>query len=125
MDLLRIGLHRRDVGSVRLSWSELKLFIQYAGTDSAFYRAKFPKSHQWDVQTEFLSAILNVLQWANWQRGGGKSEKPEWIKRPVEDEIIDLEVSIADRKAAHDNEIQRRREARGKRSKTRMEARVG
>lgn len=29
--------------------------------------------------------MLNALQWANWQRGGGKGEKPKPVKRPKED----------------------------------------
>lgn len=33
---------------------------------------------------DFLSAILVTGQWANWQRGGGRGDKPKPIKRPKE-----------------------------------------
>jgi hypothetical protein len=33
---------------------------------------------------DFLSAMLHSLQLANWQRGGGKGEKPKAVKRPME-----------------------------------------
>ena len=33
---------------------------------------------------DFMGAILNAVQWGNWQRGGGKGEKPTAVKRPRE-----------------------------------------
>ena len=89
--------------------------------NGAVYRAMNPKSHEWDVNTELLSAIFYVLQWANWQRGGGKGERPELVTRPNDNEkIVVGDVSIADRKAANEDEIARRRARRGAEQRTRM-----
>ena len=42
----------------------------------------YPKSWWWQPDMDFLAAILNALQWGNWQRGGGKGDKPKPVKRP-------------------------------------------
>lgn len=94
--------------------------------NGAVYRKLNPKSHEWDVNTEIMAAIFYVLQWANWQRGGGKGERPELLTRPRDDEkILVGDVSIADRKAAYESEIARRRKARGAANRTRMEVTDG
>ena len=89
------------------------------------YRARFPKSHTWTPDTELMSAILYVLQWANWQRGGGKGDKPELVERPEDDQPSRVEIplaSIQDRKAAFEAEMKRREEAAANRTmQTRME----
>jgi hypothetical protein len=73
-----------------------------------------------------MAAIFYVLQWANWQRGGGKGDRPELVKRPEDNtRTINADITIAERKTAHDNEIERRRKARGSASRTKMEAKVG
>jgi hypothetical protein len=33
---------------------------------------------------DFLSAMLVTGQWGNWQRGGGKGDKPKPVQRPKE-----------------------------------------
>lgn len=53
--------------------------------ESALYRSQYPKSWWWQPEFDFYSGMLNALQWANWQRGGGKGEKPKPVKRPKED----------------------------------------
>ena len=53
--------------------------------ECALYRAQYPNSWWWTPDMDFLSAILATGQWANWQRGGGKGDKPKPIKRPKED----------------------------------------
>lgn len=55
--------------------------------DSALYRALYPKSWWWTPVFDFLAAILNALQWGNWQRGGGKGDKPKPIKRPKDSAV--------------------------------------
>lgn len=36
----------------------------------------------WTTQTHLLASIIEVLQAANYQRGGGKGQKPKAIVRP-------------------------------------------
>ena len=52
--------------------------------DCAFYRAQYPSSWWWTSEMDFLAALLVTGQWANWQRGGGKGDKPKPVKRPKE-----------------------------------------
>jgi hypothetical protein len=84
----------------------------------------YPKSHDWDVGTELMAAVLYVLQWSNWQRGGGKGEKPELISRPQEGEkmVVSDAVSIDERKAANENELAKRRARRAGAERTQMVA---
>lgn len=51
---------------------------------SAYFRARFPNSWWWTPDHDFLALVLVTLQGANWQRGGGKGDKPKQIKRPSE-----------------------------------------
>ncbi len=116
-DLLRIGKHSRDVGSEELDWIEFRSFLEWMPptADSALFRARHPKSWNWDRNTELLSYILYAVQGANWQRAGGDTnpanQRPELIERPSEFDSIqepDTEVqefSIEDIRG----EIERRR----------------
>ena len=37
---------------------------------------------QWDPATQLLAVIVDLLNAANWQRGGGKGPRPKPIPRP-------------------------------------------
>lgn len=69
------------------TWADLRDFIKFLppNAESAVFRSSYPKSYWWTADHDFLSAILNALQWSNWQRGGGKGDKPKPVKRPKED----------------------------------------
>jgi hypothetical protein len=88
-------LHRRDIGTERLSWHELGVLTRHSGPDTSFYRHVNKKSWDWNANTEFLSAILYVLQWANWQRAGATVMRDT---RPIEE-----------RRRAQQDELARRR----------------
>ena len=109
------------------SWHDLKVFCRWLGPDSAYYRARNPQSWPWDANTEFLSAILYVLQWANFQRAGGQGEKPRMIKRPDSDRLASSKISLDERRRMQDAEIARRAEQakRRRRSVKRMESGSG
>jgi|688.fasta_scaffold407274_2 hypothetical protein len=84
--MTRTAFRLSDLGEV-FTWVDLRDFINHlpATQECALYRARFPKSWWWTPDMDFLSAILNTVQWANWQRGGNKSApKPKPIKRPKE-----------------------------------------
>lgn len=39
---------------------------------------------RWSDTEYLLAAIVDVLAWANWQRGQGKGPKPKPIRRPTD-----------------------------------------
>lgn len=49
---------------------------------SRFVRAAAGPQADWDSNEHLLAAILDTLQNANWQRGGGKGKRPKPIPRP-------------------------------------------
>lgn len=131
-DLLAIGLHRRDIGTERLSWHELRVLIEHSSRESAVFRARNPKSWPWSVDTDLLAGILFTLQGANWQRSGGRGEKPKPMERPKDRAnaptaaraVPDGDVTVGDQSSALDDMIARRRKQRDQPGK-RIGVRVG
>lgn len=82
--------------------------------ESAFYRARFPKSWWWTHETDFLALGLHAAQGANWQRSGGKGDPPSVVVRPHEDWEV---LQSSDTEAVPLDEIRdvlaRRRKDRG------------
>jgi hypothetical protein len=83
--MTKAGVRLADIGE-QFTWLDLRDFVGNLppSPDSAVYRAQYPKSWWWTPEFDFLAATLNALQWANWQRGSGKGEKPKPVKRPKE-----------------------------------------
>lgn len=100
------------------------MFVENLGVDSALYRARHPRTWRWGLDIEFLSAILHVLQQANWQRGGGKGNKPKPVRRPTDTKTLDAKIPMAERKRVMDDELARRRAARDRRGKGRRPKRI-
>lgn len=95
--------------------------MEHLDHKTALWRSKHPRSWPWSIDTEFLSAILFTLQGANWQRSGGKGDKPKFIKRPNDIQLPEDigEWDITAKKKALDDEVARRlarRTAREKRT---------
>lgn len=66
----------------------------------------------------FQAAQLHSLQWANWQRGGGRGSKPKPITRPIDAAVeIKTKDELYAKKQEFDDEIARRRAARDARSR--------
>jgi hypothetical protein len=104
-----------DLGET-FPWTDLRDFISHVPPvpECALYRAQYPKSWWWTADMDFLSAILVTGQWANWQRGGGKGDKPKPIKRP-KDVVMSRKQpktrqELQERKTKVQQEIRRRRE---------------
>lgn len=70
------------LGTKRLSWLDLAAIIHNCHPRSAIARAIAPDSAGWTVTDHLLAAVVDVGQVANWQRGGGKGQRPKPIKRP-------------------------------------------
>jgi hypothetical protein len=79
------GYTLNDLGET-LSWGDLKDFVNHLppSPSSAFYRHSFPESWWWTPELDFLSAVVTAVQWGNWQRGGGKGDKPRRVTKPVD-----------------------------------------
>jgi hypothetical protein len=79
------GYRLCDIGD-DFTWIDLRDFITHLppSQQSALYRSQHPKSWWWTPEIDFLGAALNAIQWGNWQRGGGKGDKPKPVKRPIE-----------------------------------------
>lgn len=84
---MQAGYRRRADGGwypacgVPLSWAELNILVRGWARDDRFHthRAAFP-DWEWDrVDNWFASQMLLALQGANWQRSGGKGERPKRV----------------------------------------------
>jgi len=74
-----------DIGD-QFTWPDLRDFIVNLPPtkDSAYYRSQHPESWWWTPEIDFLGAVMTAIQWGNWQRGGGRGDKPQPVKRPSE-----------------------------------------
>jgi hypothetical protein len=79
------GWRLADLGD-NFTWCDLRDFITNLppSQQSALYRQQHPQSWWWTPQIDFLGAVLTAIQWGNWQRGGGKGDKPQPVKRPAD-----------------------------------------
>ena len=87
-ELIRFGLRSRMLGNGRLTWGDVRVIVSNPPLDSPLRRA-FSDNHEWPwTRTDHLLAlVVDVLQLANWQRGGGKGSKPKPIPRPGSREV--------------------------------------
>jgi hypothetical protein len=84
--------------------------------ESAYFRARHPRSWWWTPDTDFLAAILCAVQGGNWQRGGGKGRQPEQITRPSDTPpAVRSGAELNARRAAMDAELARRAAAKKRR----------
>ena len=82
-DLLVAGLNLDDLGSKRLSWLDLMVFVVHSPRGSALYRASHPEFADWGVVEHLLASTVDALNAANWQRAGKKTNpKPKPVQRP-------------------------------------------
>ena len=58
--------------------------ILEADQGSAIARCELGESAFWTVDTHLLAGVLDALNGANFQRGGGRGKKPSPIPRPGE-----------------------------------------
>lgn len=68
--------------SGRLSWRKLRVLITHLPADSPYGRAVLGDDHIWTLDAQLLAAIHDRLAAANWQRAGGKGQRPKPIPRP-------------------------------------------
>jgi hypothetical protein len=63
---------------------EVLWLIEHMPPDSAWAASAQggPQFRGWRIDTYLLAAVVDVLQAANYQRGGGKGARPDPVKRP-------------------------------------------
>ena len=83
------GWSTADIG-VRLSWRDLKLFIEQSGRrqESALYRERHPTDWWWDHSAQLTAAVLHALQGANWQRARGRGPRPKMFEPPKVSAVV-------------------------------------
>lgn len=80
-----MGLRLSDLGTPRLSWRDLLVIVNQSPPGSALWRSKAAAEDvdpAWGLQEQLLAGIFDVLRIGNWQRGGGKGQKPRLMPRP-------------------------------------------
>lgn len=64
-----------------------------------------PEHRPWTLDTHLLATVVELLQGANYQRGGGKGTQPKPLQRP----------KVKNQKSGHDRFLEIQRRARGER----------
>ena len=85
-ELIKAGLRLRWLcdGTDRLNWRDVQVVILEADQSSAIARCELGESAFWTVDTHLFAGVLDALNGANFQRGGGRGKKPTPIPRPGE-----------------------------------------
>ena len=85
-ELIKVGLRLRWLcdGTDRLNWRDVQVVILEADQGSAIARCEVGESAVWTVDTHLLAGVLDALNGANFQRGGGRGKRPSPVPRPGE-----------------------------------------
>ncbi|MFM8155508.1 MAG: hypothetical protein ACKOAF_05465 [Actinomycetes bacterium] len=77
-----MGFRLEWLGTPRLTWRDLYVIVRNCKRDSALARAVHGESVHWSNTDHLLASLLDLTAAANWQRGGGKGQRPNRIPRP-------------------------------------------
>lgn len=81
-ELISLGLRWRDVGSPQTSWRDVWAAVKSTPPTSPLYVSIFGADSLWSLDSYLLALVADLLQGANYQRGGGKGKKPKPLPRP-------------------------------------------
>ena len=82
--LINRGLRIRDLGSERCTWSDLRAVLYTAPPGSVIASCL---GTPWSTSDYILANVVDLLNAANWQRGGDKNKpRPKPVKRPGEND---------------------------------------
>lgn len=85
-DLQRFyGIHISQLGTPTLSWRRLGVLIRQLPVDSATAFAQAGAAGQVGITERLLVEIEYRLGSANWQRSGGKGQRPKRLRLPGDD----------------------------------------
>jgi hypothetical protein len=65
-----------------LTWRRLAVLVHHLPDDSATWVAIHGEKALWGTTDYLLAAVVDNLAAANWQRGGGKGQRPKPLQRP-------------------------------------------
>ncbi|MFB4265298.1 hypothetical protein [Nonomuraea sp. GTA35] len=77
--------HHRKLGDLfngSLTWRELRSYLSHMPRESALARALLGDDSPWGLNEQLLALAIDVLRQGNYQRGGGKGQKPKPLQRP-------------------------------------------
>jgi hypothetical protein len=77
-DLIESGVRVHWIGTDRFSWADFAAWVAKRPPPSILYQAVHGVHH--DPVQRMLGLMIEVLRAGNWQRGGGKGQKPRQIK---------------------------------------------
>lgn len=80
--MLTAGIDLRTLGSRDLTYRRLGVLLSHSKPGSAFLRSLGGEAAEWTLTDHLLAVTIDVLNAANWQRGGGKGKRPRPIPRP-------------------------------------------
>lgn len=92
VDLLRLGLNLRDVGTPALTWADLLAIVKDNPEDSALTRSvngTTPEQRMWTMDRLLLAEAvdtLRLLMWAKTEDGQKGRNRPPKIPRPGVDD---------------------------------------
>jgi hypothetical protein len=58
------------------------VLLRQLPSTSRFTQSYGGERFAWDVDTHLLATLVDLTAGGNWQRGGGKSHRPQPIQRP-------------------------------------------
>lgn len=82
--MIDCGLRLRWLGdgTDRLTIRDLIVIVRECGALSPLMRWRDPEGYGWGIAEHLLAGVFDVLQGANWQRGGGRGTPPPPLDRP-------------------------------------------
>ena len=92
------GLRLTDLGR-RCTWGEFRAFIAWLPPEAALWRS-LDSPRQWGWPEHLAAASAHALAMGNWQRGGGKGQRPKAPKPPgttsADDRTFGTAMSVED-----------------------------
>ena len=71
-----------DHSAGRLTLRRIAALVAHLPSDAATWVDVHGQHAAWSVTDDLLAAVLTALQGANWQRSGGKGQRPTPVTRP-------------------------------------------
>ena len=80
-----MGLDSQQLGTLALDWWRFKAIVRSLPQSSALNRSMNGTDALWTLTDYLLATVADALHMGNWQRGGGKGNRPKPIPRPGRD----------------------------------------
>lgn len=84
-----------DLFTGRLTWRRLKVLVVGLPRTSNFAHAVLGEAALWGPTDHLLAAVFDAVNVGNWQRGGGRRQRPKPLQRPGRHTIGDRSMTPA------------------------------